>query len=105
MTQEPAQMMLREGVDLFRRRHACDAKSRPRSGYHSSDDAVWELQANMLQSGPTAPLTSEKVAGVPGAFLVPGLLRASECKLLVRMLEQVGFADTKKSSCKSIHNR
>lgn len=98
-------MVLQEGIDLVRRHHSRDVKSRPRSGYHSSDDAVWELRTNTLQSGPAAALTSEKVAGVPGAILVPGLLRASECRLLVQLLDQVGFAATEMSAGKSTANR
>jgi len=98
-------MVLQTDIDLIRRQHSCDAKSRPRSGYNSADEAVWELRTDTLQSGPAATLTNEKVAGVPGAILVPGFLRASECRLLVQMLDQVGLADTEKITDKSIRNR
>lgn len=75
------------GTELIRRKLGT---AQPRA---QSDEPVWELRGNVLDSEPGAPLAGEPVAGIPGAIFIPGLLLDSECQALVRLLEHAGFAD------------
>eukprot|EP00927_Polykrikos_kofoidii_P039018 TRINITY_DN33461_c0_g1_i1.p1 TRINITY_DN33461_c0_g1~~TRINITY_DN33461_c0_g1_i1.p1 ORF type:complete len:272 (-),score=11.75 TRINITY_DN33461_c0_g1_i1:279-1094(-) len=80
-------MERRFGIHLVKRRQEEDALVKTHT------DEVWELLTNTFQLGPYAPLVSSQVVGVPGAILVPGLLRASECQALVCMMQQIGFTN------------
>mmetsp|Transcript_19613 Transcript_19613/g.53728 ORF Transcript_19613/g.53728 Transcript_19613/m.53728 type:complete len:297 (-) Transcript_19613:104-994(-) len=60
-----------------------------------SNDPVWELRANVLQPSPSLAPTAVPVAGVEGAFLASEVLRESECELLIRLAEQIGFTSGK----------
>jgi len=84
-------MELVQGIDYERVKYLHPGSTLPESGVGDDIDPVWELRRNVLETPLSSMPETSPLVGIVGASLVSGVLQGSECGLLIRLVEQLGF--------------